>query len=74
MDFKKIFDLQGRTVLITGAGGGIGRTLAVGLADFGCDIVAVDRDETHKDELIQEIQDRGESACSFPAMKPTGNL
>jgi NAD(P)-dependent dehydrogenase (short-subunit alcohol dehydrogenase family) len=66
MDYKKIYDLEGKTVLITGAGGGIGRTLAIGLADFGCDIAAVDKDETHRDELIQAIQDRGRKCLFLP--------
>jgi gluconate 5-dehydrogenase len=65
MGYTKIYDLKGKTVLITGAGRGIGRSLAVGLADFGCDIAAVDKDETHKDEVVREIQERGRKCLFF---------
>ncbi len=65
MDYTKIYGLNGKTALITGAGRGIGRALAIGLADFGCDIAAVDKDETHKDEVVREIQERGRKCLFF---------
>jgi len=65
MDYTKIYGLHGKTDLITGAGRGIGRALANGLADFGCDIAAVDKDETHKDEVVREIQERGRKCLFF---------
>lgn len=42
MDIKKLFDLTGRVALITGAGVGFGEAIAVGFAEFGCDIAACD--------------------------------
>lgn len=35
-------DISGQIVLVTGAGGGIGRLLCIGLANLGCKIVCWD--------------------------------
>ena len=37
-----LFDLEGRSALVTGAGSGIGQRLAVGLAEYGADVSIVD--------------------------------
>ena len=40
------YDLGGRTIIVTGAGSGLGQAMALGLADRGANVVAVDvRDE-----------------------------
>lgn len=35
-------DISGQIALVTGAGGGIGRLLALGLANLGCKVVCLD--------------------------------
>jgi 2-deoxy-D-gluconate 3-dehydrogenase len=42
-DIQQLFDLSGRVGIVTGAGRGIGRELALGLAGAGMDIVAAAR-------------------------------
>ena len=42
---KGIFDLSGKTALITGASRGLGRAFAEGMAEYGADVACVGRDE-----------------------------
>ena len=53
------FDLGGRTALVTGAARGIGRTIALALADAGADVALGLRDGTDGAELEAEIAAMG---------------
>jgi NAD(P)-dependent dehydrogenase (short-subunit alcohol dehydrogenase family) len=52
-------DLTGRTALVTGATAGIGRAVALHLAEHGADVVVHGRDAARGDELVTEIAGRG---------------
>jgi NAD(P)-dependent dehydrogenase (short-subunit alcohol dehydrogenase family) len=54
-----LFDLTGRTAVVVGGTSGIGRTLAVGLADAGAHVVATARRQELVDEVAGEIEQRG---------------
>jgi len=56
------FNLEGRSALVTGAGRGIGRTLALGLAEAGADIVALSRSEEELESVTGEIRALGREA------------
>jgi NAD(P)-dependent dehydrogenase (short-subunit alcohol dehydrogenase family) len=56
------FDLTGRTALVTGAARGLGRAIALGLADAGADIALGLRDGTADSGLVAEIEKRGRRA------------
>ena len=47
--------MRGRRALITGAAGGIGRVVAMTLAELGADLVLVDRQEVNYGTLIDEL-------------------
>ena len=52
-------NLQGRKVLITGAGDGIGRTLAMNFAEMGAHVAGCARSEDRLGSLSREIEGRG---------------
>ena len=56
------FDLTGRTAVVTGAGGAIGRAVSVGLARQGARVVLVDQNETTVRAAAEEVGGFGEAA------------
>jgi NAD(P)-dependent dehydrogenase (short-subunit alcohol dehydrogenase family) len=54
-----LFDLSGRVAVVVGGSSGIGRTLALGLADAGADVVATARREDLVHAVAGEIEGRG---------------
>jgi NAD(P)-dependent dehydrogenase (short-subunit alcohol dehydrogenase family) len=56
---SKLFDLSGRVAVVVGGSSGIGRTLALGLADAGADVVATARRADLVDKVAGEIEARG---------------
>lgn len=59
--------LQGKVALITGAGQGIGRAIALRLAADGADIAVVDLDEDKTRQVAGEIRTLGRKATMFSA-------
>jgi NAD(P)-dependent dehydrogenase (short-subunit alcohol dehydrogenase family) len=54
-----IFSLEGKTAAVIGGTSGIGRTLSLGLADAGADVIASARRREQVDETAAEIERRG---------------
>jgi NAD(P)-dependent dehydrogenase (short-subunit alcohol dehydrogenase family) len=56
----------GRTVLVTGAGGGLGRAIAMRFAQAGARVAALDKDTTGLESLGVEIEGRGGQCLALP--------
>jgi NAD(P)-dependent dehydrogenase (short-subunit alcohol dehydrogenase family) len=61
------FDLSGRSAVVVGGTSGIGRALALGLADAGADVVSVGRRDALVDEVAGEIERRGRRTLRITA-------
>lgn len=59
MSQGSLFDLSGRVAVVVGGTSGIGRALALGLAEAGADVVATGRREALVSEVADAIEARG---------------
>ena len=57
--------LSGRVAVVTGASQGIGRTIALKLAQAGATVAVAARNQSKLDELVTEIQNAGGKASAF---------
>jgi NAD(P)-dependent dehydrogenase (short-subunit alcohol dehydrogenase family) len=58
----KLFDLTGRTAVVTGSAQGMGRAMATALAEAGADLVLLDRNESGIQATAQTIHQLGRKA------------
>lgn len=59
--------LEGRIALVTGAGRGIGRAVALALAQEGADVVVNDVSKDAADKIAREVEGLGRRALAVPA-------
>jgi len=60
------FNLEGKVAIVTGAGRGLGRQMALALADAGADIVCAARTAEQVDRTAADIRTLGRRAISQP--------
>ena len=60
------FSVAGQVAVVTGAGLGIGRGIAIGLAEAGADLVLAARTESDLDEVADQVRSRGRRALVVP--------
>jgi len=61
------FDLSGKISLVTGAGRGLGRAIALALARAGSDAALVARSKDELDQVAADVRLLGRRAVAFPA-------
>jgi len=59
-------NLDGKVAVITGAGKGIGRAVAIALADAGADLVLASRTASQLEETADEVRSKGRRALPIP--------
>lgn len=62
-----LFDLTDRKAIVTGGGRGLGRAIAVGLAQFGADVAIVSRTASELEETARQIRASGRAALVYPS-------
>lgn len=60
------FDLSGKAIIVTGAGTGIGKAMAVGLAQAGADLILIGRRPEPLQETEQAVVAQGVQALVLP--------
>jgi NAD(P)-dependent dehydrogenase (short-subunit alcohol dehydrogenase family) len=65
MVYRTLFDLNGKTALITGGSGAIGSAVALGLAEFGARIAIADVNLQGAEKVAREVREQGGKALAL---------
>ena len=67
VDPQKLFDISGRTAVITGGTGVLGGAMALGLAQAGVNVVVIGRKKENGDAVLKKIEEAGKTAMFVQA-------
>lgn len=60
-----LFNLSGKTAIVTGGAGGIGKALALGLADAGANVIITSRGLDKLEKVAEQIQAKGRKSLAI---------
>lgn len=66
MSAQERFDLTGKIAVVTGGARGIGRGVAIGLAEHGADVAIIDRMPEQEAAVLKAIRDLGRRVWYYP--------
>ena len=62
---SRLFDISGRVAVVTGAGSGLGKAVAVGFAQHGAHLVCLDLNEGAAEQTASLVREHGRQAVAF---------
>ena len=62
---KNLFDMTGKVTIVTGSGRGLGKAIALGLADHGATVVVCSRTLAEAQGVVEQIKDEGGNALAL---------
>ena len=65
METRKLFELEGKVALVTGASKGIGRSIAEALAEYGAKVVVSSRAQEAVDQVADDLNNNGFEATGI---------
>ena len=65
MSSTQLFDLTGQTAMVTGGGSGLGRVMALALAEAGANVIVCSRRIEVCEEVVKEIEALGGQALAL---------
>ncbi|MHB1377002.1 MAG: SDR family NAD(P)-dependent oxidoreductase, partial [Candidatus Humimicrobiaceae bacterium] len=65
MGVLSLFKLEGKKAIVTGAGRGLGKEIALGLAEAGADVAVIDMLLKEAQETAEEIQKLGRDSIAI---------
>ncbi len=60
------YRLDGKTAIITGGAGGLGRAMVATFAEAGANVVVASRNQENIEKVVQDLMSRGHSALAVP--------
>ena len=65
MSQEDIFNLEGKIAIVTGSAQGLGQSMAIGLARYGCDVVIADIKTNKAQKVAETIKELGRKATIY---------